>query len=129
MSINQSSSNNVFLRRNDALRTLKWWKNFLRYDVYILGIDLERLKEKYAYGSTTYQLKANWNKKRFEQAYNYWTEQRKMDKDAGTYTGDYTKDESIKAKQQTLTDYLIYGLIAVLVIFIIWGIIKKKKKK
>ncbi len=131
MKYKKNTSKNVFSNRNDAVKgTYKYWKETLENDVYNLGMSLAQVREKYNYGKyKPYWLSTNYWKKRFDAGYDYWEQKRKADKDAGTYSGTYKTNESQYQTASSTTTYLIYGLIAVLAIFIIWGLIKKFRKK
>ena len=124
-----NTSKTPFLYRNDAVKgTYKYWRETLQDDVYNQGMSFEDVKVKYAYGSyKPYWLSTKYWKKRFDAAYEYWVSKRQADKNSNTYTGSDKRDENSTTASKTTT-YLIYGLIAVLAIFIIWGIIKKRKK-
>jgi hypothetical protein len=128
MNTKRNKSNNVFITTNDAAKgTRKWWKQTLEYDVYKLGLTYEQVKEKYNYGKyKPYWLSTNWWRKRFDEAYVYWEQKRIADKDADTYSGYSTGAETDAQKKSNLVDYLIYGLIGLLVLLVIWAIVRKK---
>jgi hypothetical protein len=125
-----NKSNNPFLYTNDAIKgSRKYYKELLEYDVYILGLSYETVKVKYKYGERKpFGLKIKNRRKKFDEAYQYWLSKRQSDKASGSYTGTYTGAESADEKTSQTTTYLIYGLVGVLAIFIIWGIVKKRKK-
>jgi LPXTG-motif cell wall-anchored protein len=136
MQAKYNSSNSVFLHRNDWLHNVKWWKSFLENDVYN-GMTLAQLKIKYKYGSKDFQLKADYNKKRFVQAYNELVAEMGSDfgdletPNNGTGTGSGTGSSGSGSEDTDSGDstmkYIILGILAVgLIAVVIW---KKKSKK
>jgi hypothetical protein len=132
MNVKRNNTNRIFVNQyNDAVKgTYKYWREMLEWDVYKEGHSYEYVTQKFSYGKyKPYWLSTNYWKKRFDASYLYWEEKRIADKNAGTYTGNYTEAETDEQKKSNITDYMIYGCIAIVVLLAIWMIAKKIRKK